>query len=71
MIFNIFYCNNQIIAMLKLCRHVVKNIPTLHVILLSEHTELLLIINILIIFNNSKDYISLGIGMCIFFLKYI
>ena len=43
-----------------------KYIPTPYVILLSEHTELLLIINLLIICNNNKDYMSLGIGMCIF-----
>ena len=46
-------------------------------ILLNEHTELLLIINLLIICNNNKDYMSLGIGMCIFisnvsdFKKYV
>ena len=44
-----------------------KYIPTLFVILLSEHTELLLIINLLIIGNKNNDYMSFGIGMCSFF----
>ena len=35
-------------------------------ILLIEHTELLLIIG-----NNNKDYMSLGIGMCIFSQMYL
>ena len=44
-----------------------KNAHTPHVILLSLQTrELLLIINLLIFCNNNKDYVSLGIGMCIF-----
>ena len=43
-----------------------KYIPTLYARLLSEHTELLLIINLLIICNNKKDYMSLGLGMFIF-----
>ena len=46
-------------------------IPTLFVILLSKHTELLLIINLLIICNNNKDYMPLGIGMCIFSQMYL
>ena len=80
MIFNIVYCNNQIIVIETLFRHachflnltVVKiYIPTPYVILLSEDTELLLIINLFIICNNNKDYMSLGIGMCIFSQMYL
>ena len=75
MIFNILYCNNQIIAIETLVRHAWHfephcckiYIPTPYLILLSEHTELLLIINILIICNNNKYYMSLRIGICIFF----
>ena len=76
MTFNILYGTNQIIAIETLCRlhdifkpHCCKYIyiPTPYVILLSEHTGLLLILNLLIICNNNKDCISLGIGMCIFF----
>ena len=38
---------------------------------ITERTELLLKINILIICNNNKDYMSLGIGMCILSRMYL